>query len=262
MEWSTVTTIPSRKSKSMNRPLSSSLWLLLSAAVLVVALLPFDGMISQAAQALPGGVVAFNQRITDFGTFSWMIYGSGSIVIIAYILHRVSRSDGLFSKAKTGWRLALYFLVTIGSASIVVHLAKLVIGRARGLSSSPTMAPIVSRFSPAMTGCSRAFHPAIRRPSARSSAPFPCWRRGFRIVFALGALAIGISRVIVGAHYPSDVAAGLLVGLWTALMTAFLFARQNWLFRLDETGWPRTKGVARLQRLRLSHICQTGVIPV
>jgi membrane-associated phospholipid phosphatase len=26
--------------------------------------------------------------------------------------------------------------------------------------------------------------------------------------FVLGALAIGISRVVVGAHYPSDVAAG------------------------------------------------------
>jgi membrane-associated phospholipid phosphatase len=37
------------------------------------------------------------------------------------------------------------------------------------------------------------------------------------------------------------VAAGLLVGLWTALMTAFFFARQNWLFRLDEAGWPRPK---------------------
>ena len=62
-----------------------------------------------------------------------------------------------------------------------------------------------------------------------------------RIVFVIGALAIGISRVIVGAHYPSDVAAGLLVGLWTALMTAFFFARKNWLFRLDEAGWPRPK---------------------
>jgi membrane-associated phospholipid phosphatase len=64
-----------------------------------------------------------------------------------------------------------------------------------------------------------------------------------RIFFALGALTIGITRVVVGAHYPSDVAAGLLTGLWTALMAAFLFAGQNWLFRLDEAGWPRPKNI-------------------
>jgi isocitrate/isopropylmalate dehydrogenase len=33
---------------------------------------------------------------------AWMIYGSGSIVIVAYILHRVARSDGFASKSKDG----------------------------------------------------------------------------------------------------------------------------------------------------------------
>jgi membrane-associated phospholipid phosphatase len=229
-----------QESTSMNRPLSSSLWLLLAAALLVAALLPFDGIISQTAQALPGGVVAFNRRITDFGTFAWMIYGSGSIVIVAYIVHRVSRSEGFASKSKTGWRLALYFLVTIGSASIVVHLAKLVIGRARPELFTEYGAHSISFFS----GHDWVFQSF---PSGHSAAvgsffgAFSMLAPRLRIVFVLGALAIGISRVVVGAHYPSDVAAGLLVGLWTALMTAFFFSRQNWLFRLDETGWPRPK---------------------
>ncbi|MGH6781945.1 MAG: phosphatase PAP2 family protein, partial [Sphingomonadaceae bacterium] len=61
------------------------------------------------------------------------------------------------------------------------------------------------------------------------------------LFFAL-ALVIGASRVIVGAHYPSDVAAGLLLGLWSSLMVAFLFAKRGWLFRPDEAGWPIPKG--------------------
>ncbi|MCY1236474.1 hypothetical protein D9M72_491300 [compost metagenome] len=59
-----------------------------------------------------------------------------------------------------------------------------------------------------------------------------------RPLFLILALTIGVSRVIVGAHYPSDVAAGLLLGLWTSVMVAFLFARQNRLFHLSEGGWP------------------------
>ena len=61
-------------------------------------------------------------------------------------------------------------------------------------------------------------------------------------IMVVGRL-IGVSRVIVGAHYPSDVAAGLLLGLWTAVATAFLFARRNWLFRLDARGWPLPKSM-------------------
>ncbi len=224
----------------MNRPFSSSLWLLLATVVLVAALLPFDGAISQRAQALPPEIVAFNARITDFGTFSWMIYGSGSMVIIAYILHRVSRSEGFSSKSKTAWRLALYFLVTIGSASALVHLAKLVIGRARPELFAEHGAHSLS-FLSGQEWLFQSF------PSGHSAAvgsffgAFSMLAPRLRIVFALGALTIGVTRVIVGAHYPSDVAAGLLVGLWTALMAAFLFARKVWLFRLDEKGWPRPK---------------------
>ena len=224
----------------MNRPLSSSLWLLVATALLVAALLPFDGTISQWAQGLPGGVVTFNERITDFGTFAWMIYGSGSIVIIAYILNRVARSDGFSSRTRTAWRLALYFLVTIGSASIVVHLAKLVIGRAR----PELFSEYGSRSISFLSGHDWVFQSFPSGHSAAVGAFFGAFSMlapRLRIVFALGALSIGISRVVVGAHYPSDVAAGLLVGLWTALMTAFFFAERNWLFRLDEKGWPRRK---------------------
>jgi len=223
----------------MNRPLSSSLWLLLATIVLVAALVPFDGAISQRAQALPPAIVAFNERITDFGTFAWMIYGSGSITIVAYILHRVSRSDGFSSKTKTAWRLALYFLVTIGSASALVHLLKFVIGRARPELFLEYGAYSLTPF--AHNGLFESF------PSGHSTAvgsffgAFAMLAPRLRILFALGALTIGITRVVVGAHYPSDVAAGLLLGLWVALMTAFIFAQKNWLFRLDEQGWPRPK---------------------
>lgn len=224
----------------MNRPLSSTGWLLLTTVILVAALLPFDGALSQRAQALPDVFVAFNTRITDFGTFAWMIYGSGSIVIIAYIASRVARSDRFSSKSKTAWRLALYFLMTIGSASALVHLAKLVFGRAR-----PELFADYGAHSLSWLAGHEWMYQSF--PSGHSAAvgsffgAFAMLAPRLRILFAVGALTIGVTRVVVGAHYPSDVAAGLLTGLWCAVMTAFFFAARNWLFRYDEKGWPRPK---------------------
>lgn len=226
----------------MNRSLAtSSLWILAATAVLVAALIPFDPMISQRAQDLPSGIVTLNERITDFGTFSWMIYGSGFVVILAYVLRRVSKSATGGARARTGGRLSLYFFLTIGATSALVHLFKLIVGRARpelfaehGAYSLTPFAydDLYSSFPSGHSAAVGAFFGAFSMLAPR-----------LRPLFLVGALTIGISRVVVGAHYPSDVAAGLLLGLWTAVATAYLFARKEWLFRFDERGWPLPKAL-------------------
>ncbi len=224
----------------MNRSLAtSSLWILAATAVLVAALVPLDPVLSERAQGLPGALVAFNERITDFGTFRWMIYGSGFLVILAYVVGRVSGSDTLGGKATTGGRLSLYFFLTIGATSALVHLFKLVVGRARpalfaehGAYSLTPFAydDLYSSFPSGHSAAVGAFFGAFSMLAPR-----------LRPLFLIGALAIGVSRVVVGAHYPSDVAAGLLLGLWTAVAAAYLFARRGWLFRFDAQGWPLPK---------------------
>ena len=225
---------------TMNRSLAtSSLWILAATAVLVAALVPFDPLLSERAQGLPGGVVAFNERITDFGTFRWMIYGSGFLAILAYVVGRASADETTAGRARTGGRLSLYFFLTIGATSALVHLVKLIVGRARpelfaeyGAYSLTPFAydDLYSSFPSGHSAAVGAFFGAFSMLVPR-----------LRPLFLLGALAIGVSRVIVGAHYPSDVAAGLLLGLWTAIATAYLFARRNWLFRFDARGWPLPK---------------------
>lgn len=226
----------------MNRSLTtSSLWIFAATVVLVVGLIPFDPAISQRAQGLPGAIVAFNERITDFGTFSWMIYGSGVLVILAYVAHRIGRNETLAGRTRTAWRLPLYFLLTIGATSALVHLVKLVVGRARPELFAEHGAYSLTPF--AYDDLYSSF------PSGHSAAvgaffgAFSMLAPQLRPLFLLGALTIGVSRVIVGAHYPSDVAAGLLLGLWTAVATAFLFARKEWLFRFDPRGWPLPKSL-------------------
>ena len=225
----------------MNRPLASTTWIFLATVILVAVLIPFDPHLSEYARGLPEGVVSFNRRITDFGTFAWMIYGAGLLAIGAYIAQRVVRNDTALLKARAGLRLSLYFFLTIGTASALVHGLKFLIGRAR-----PDMFADYGAYSLTPFTSEFLFNSF---PSGHSTAAgaffgaFAMLKPRFRVVFLLLALAIGVTRVIVGAHYPSDVAAGLLLGLWTALMMAFAFARNNWLFRLDSRGWPMPKNL-------------------
>lgn len=226
----------------MKRPLASSLWILLAAAVLVAALLPFDPLLSRDAQGFPETIVDFNRRITDFGKFGWMIYGSGLLAILAFVVHRVSHREEVVGRSRTALRLFSYFFLAIGSASAFVHLLKALIGRAR-----PEMLAELGAYSLSPWTGNTVFESF---PSGHSAAvgsffgAFAMLAPRFRPLFVAGALLIGVSRVIVGAHYPSDVAAGLLVGLWCAVMMAFVFARLNLLFRFDATGWPRPKMVS------------------
>ncbi len=223
----------------MNRQIVTSIWILAIFVVLVSALLPFDDIVSLNAQALPKVLVHFNRRITDFGTFAWMIYSAGFVVVVAFIARRIAGEESTAVKARTGTRLGLYFLFTIGTASIFVHTVKFLIGRAR-----PELFAEVGAYSLAPFTGDNLFESF---PSGHSTAvgaffgAFSMLVPRFRLVFLTFAIVLGASRVIVGAHYPSDVAAGLLLGLWTAIMTAFAFARKNWLFFEDESGWPLPK---------------------
>jgi membrane-associated phospholipid phosphatase len=55
------------------------------------------------------------------------------------------------------------------------------------------------------------------------------WPRLFALFLVIG-LVVGISRVPVGMHYPTDVFGGLVVGMLGAYLVRNLFARRRWLF--------------------------------
>ena len=191
----------------MKRPLVATGWILLTTIVLVFALVPLDPFLSQKAQGLPASIVAFNQKITDFGRFGWMIYLSAAALAVAFVVRRAAKQEPLQRKASTASDLAAYFLLTIGTASVLVHTLKIIVGRARPELFTELGAYSLTPF--ANTNLYESF------PSGHSTAAgaffgvFAMLLPKLRPLFLILALMIGVSRVIVGAHYPSDVAAGL-----------------------------------------------------
>ncbi|HXV31370.1 MAG TPA: phosphatase PAP2 family protein [Sinorhizobium sp.] len=223
----------------MKQLLTSTAWIFLTTAVLVLALVPFDPNLSEWAQGLPEKIVDFNEAITDFGTFGWMIYAFAFLLLAAFVARRASRRETIRQRARTACDLVAYFLLTIGTASVLVHGLKFLIGRPR-----PQIFDDHGAYDLMPFAGDRLFESFPSGHSTAAGALFGALAMltpQLRPVFLLMALTIGISRVIVGAHYPSDVAAGLLLGLWSAVAAAFLFARQDWLFGIEANGWPALK---------------------
>ncbi len=107
-------------------------------------------------------------------------------------------------------RAVLLVVACVWLADLLASLLKIAVGRERPFVSIPEADPltggIVGSSFPsghAATSAAGAFALAVIAPRA---APY----------FAALAGAIAFSRVYVGAHYPLDVLAGLLVGLAVA----------------------------------------------
>ena len=79
-----------------------------------------------------------------------------------------------------------------------------------------------------MPACRPAMPP---RPSRSLVAFGTLWPRG-RTVLWIYALLIAVSRVVVTAHYPSDVLAGAVVGVVGALLVRRWFALRGLAFSI------------------------------
>ena len=172
---------------------------------------------------------------TNLGKSNWMLLSSGGLMLIMslYSLSDASRATVL------RWRhqvMKLYFVFTsVAFAGLLTLGLKFLIGRARPVGTLPE-----DNQWHVLTFDEVAGHAGF--PSGHSTAIgafcmamallFP----RFRAWLLLLALWVGATRVVVGAHFPSDVVAGLLVGSLFTWVHARNFARRRLLFKFTNDG--------------------------
>jgi undecaprenyl-diphosphatase len=186
---------------------------------------------------LPPWLVEVLDRLTDFGKSGWFLVPIAALlVLIAAVaspaLPRISR----LVLAAVSVRLAYVFLA-IAVPGLFVTIVKRLIGRARPLVDGHLEPYVYLPFAwkvdyaslpsgHATTACAAAFAIGALWPSMR----WPMWAY---------ALAIGISRVVLTAHHPSDVVAGAFAGVVGALIVRDWFAARRLGFVADGSGHVR-----------------------
>ena len=238
------------------RPVAGPLWpLWLALAVLAFALLDsvslaFDVAEAREAAGFDPRLIAVFEVVTRAGKSDWL-FALSILTLIAALALR-ARAQTLRLRAKFGLLAsqALYFLTVQAFSGILSQLVKHLVGRARPKLIDTLGAWHFDLFS--LKAVLASFPSGHTTTIFAAAASLSFFRPRWAPLFFLLALPVAASRLIVGAHYPSDVLAGAFLGLGSALAVARVFARRKIAFTMEGCDLlPKGRRLPRLLARRL-----------
>lgn len=205
---------------------------LIAAASLAVLSASFDARIAWAAQTLSPTTVFWGSWLSALGRSNYMfavsgLVGCGALLVRTMLRHR--RFDAVLTVVS---ERALYVFATLSAGGIAAQLLKHVIGRARPR--------LIEAFGPYHFDMLSMKNSLASFPSGHSTTAFSMAVAlglivpRLRVVLFPLATAIALSRVVVQAHYVSDIVGGGTLGVVSALLVARFFADRGMAF--DKAG--------------------------
>jgi undecaprenyl-diphosphatase len=205
----------------------------LAVAAVVASMILLDGWAANRAPRLPAALIEASRHFTEFGKSGWFLWPIG--IVLAAMAIFDTPATPRFSRlilAALAVRLG-YVFTAIAVPGLVVNILKRVIGRARPfVAGNDTWA-----YTPFGWQAAYASLPSGHTTTAFSAlvaigALFP----RVRALMWVYAILIALSRVVVSAHYPSDVLAGAVVGAVGAFAVRNWFAARQLAFRVGCNG--------------------------
>jgi undecaprenyl-diphosphatase len=214
---------------------------------LIAGLYLIDILASRGAQAFPAQVVAFFAWLTEWGESDWILIPTLAFTVLCGLLALAipKRIPKLALLQMT--QLFGFIFIGVGLPGLVAALLKRIIGRGR-----PELYDSIGSL-----GFQNIFnaYPYQSFPSGHATTALgmafvvgflsPRWFPAF-LAFGLG---IAASRVIVGAHYPTDVLAGMVLGTLGAYLVRNFFASRRWVFEFTPSGNVRPRNLSAVRRL-------------
>ena len=175
-------------------------------------------------RATPGFRNVF-QFVTQFGLAKGYLAIAALLLVALRLAALGVESAQVRALLRLNSQRALFILLVLLSSGLVADIVKVIVGRAR-----PKLL-FADGFYGFTWGALQADYWSF--PSGHASnivalgvALFLLWPRG-ALLYAVAVLLVMASRVIIGAHYPSDVLAGAALGASVAWLVWRGFARRG-----------------------------------
>lgn len=213
----------------------------------LLILLWLDHPLTLLATSLPPDVRAFFNDITRWGESDWILLPSlGLLVLTGAVALLIPKRIPRLALLQMVHMYALIF-VGVGLPGLIANFLKRAIGRSR-----PELFDSVGTLG---------FHPFANNyvfesfPSGHTTTAF-----GFACIIGflsprwlpvglIYAVAIGASRMIIGAHHSTDVLAGAVLGTLGAYAVRYVFAKWRWGFEFLPDGSIGQRPLVAVKRL-------------
>ncbi|WP_150526088.1 phosphatase PAP2 family protein [Roseibium sediminis] len=250
--------ISGRKKRSVNfvdplrpgqRPQDLLAILLLTVGIAVVTL---DIPTYPWIRSLPGEYRATFAAFTDLGKAHWILWSTGLVCL--FLLAQQAKKFTFRLRMATGaiFTYAGFVFYSVAATGILAIIFKWSLGRARP-KLYEQVGPVHFDFM-ALHGAYTSFpsghSTTIGALAMALSLIFPAYRWLIVVI----CFWVAFSRVMVGAHFPSDVIAGVLLGMTFTYFTGRALARRRLGFAYNKDG-----GIEPIMSTRSAKVCMRAV---
>ncbi|MCB1487709.1 MAG: phosphatase PAP2 family protein [Bauldia sp.] len=226
--------------------------LALLAILVAICIVAGDAGAPRWAKSLSPFVEGMFRFVTDFGKSGWLLIPTGVFGLVVLFLADWSRVGRRMAAAwAEAGEIVGFFFFNLAAAGIITNIFKWLFGRSRPLRYKEDG---ILTFQPISFVYEHVSFPSGHATTAAASFVACAYIfRGHPIVVGLIGLLAGtvvVSRVAVGAHYPSDVLAGIFIGASFTVVYAYALGRSGVAFQRlpDGTLMPKTVAIRQMTR--------------
>ncbi|WP_196258238.1 phosphatase PAP2 family protein [Pelagibacterium limicola] len=208
-------------------------WLPAIVLALLVTAVFFDAPVSVALRNWPAYERAFFTFLTGFGKSDWILIPTLLGMILGFAARYANLTYSWRWAARGVLGVSAYVFTSVALAGLVTVVLKRVIGRARPMYLEQYGTLHIEPFN--ILDWSMHSFPSGHSTTALAFTVVLITLANGRFARTLTAigLGIGLSRIVVGDHFLSDVAAGCVVGTLVALLVRDYFATRGWTMRVE-----------------------------
>ncbi|CTQ62951.1 undecaprenyl-diphosphatase [Labrenzia sp. EL_208] len=229
-----------RKARALNsldplppgqRPQDILAILLLTVGVAVVV---FDVPTYPWLRSLPGEYRNGFRAFTDFGKADWILISTGLTCLFLLALDAGRYAFRIRMAIGSVFTYAAFIFYSVAATGLLAIAFKWSLGRARP-KLYEHVGPVRFDFL-AFDGTYTSFPSGHSTTVAALATALAFIFPAYRWLIIVAAFWLAFSRVMVGAHYPSDVIAGTLLGMTFTFFTVRAMARRRIGFHLSSSG--------------------------